>query len=332
MIKLAERWGLSGRGLAKLCERHAIPVPGRGHWALTRAGYVMERDPLPEKPAPDGKVEITSNSEHAREEDPVVVARIAYERDHPIVVPDKLARPHPLVVRAREDNASSLPISVSPKQLPRALRVMDALFRACVERGFAVSQTCEEREVRTLIKVHEEYMRVSLRETSRRTDHVLTAYEEKRKREGFDWHPRYDYGPSGQLELSIDNWAHGTRRRWRDRERRPLESCLNEVVVALVRISVTVLTPQRLEWERQRLIEHERERLRAIQRTKLDALNRALPEWRQAQELRAFIDAVEAEARATSGFSVEGGPLAEWLRWARDLAERSDPVRRFVTT
>ena len=36
--KVAVDFGLSGRGLGKLCERHGIPVPPRGYWALKAAG------------------------------------------------------------------------------------------------------------------------------------------------------------------------------------------------------------------------------------------------------------------------------------------------------
>jgi AcrR family transcriptional regulator len=48
MSRLAQEWGLSRSGLAKLCDRLLIPYPGRGHWA----GVVG--NPLPLPPAPPG--------------------------------------------------------------------------------------------------------------------------------------------------------------------------------------------------------------------------------------------------------------------------------------
>ena len=33
MSQLARQYGLSDRGLAKICDRMQIPVPGRGYWA-----------------------------------------------------------------------------------------------------------------------------------------------------------------------------------------------------------------------------------------------------------------------------------------------------------
>jgi AcrR family transcriptional regulator len=52
MTKVAAAYGLSGGGLAKICDRLLIPYPPRGYWARAKAGLVAERPPLP--PAPDG--------------------------------------------------------------------------------------------------------------------------------------------------------------------------------------------------------------------------------------------------------------------------------------
>ena len=38
---------MSDRGLAKLCERHAIPTPGRGYWRQKETGNPARRLPLP---------------------------------------------------------------------------------------------------------------------------------------------------------------------------------------------------------------------------------------------------------------------------------------------
>jgi hypothetical protein len=47
MIKLAVEFGVSGRGLAKLCERAGVPVPKPGYWAKVHAGQPMAKVPLP---------------------------------------------------------------------------------------------------------------------------------------------------------------------------------------------------------------------------------------------------------------------------------------------
>jgi len=44
---LAKEWGLSGRGLAKACQRLKIPVPPRGYWAKARGRQRVRRPSLP---------------------------------------------------------------------------------------------------------------------------------------------------------------------------------------------------------------------------------------------------------------------------------------------
>jgi hypothetical protein len=47
IVKLAVRFGVSGRGLAKICERARVPVPKPGYWAKVQAGQPMAKVPLP---------------------------------------------------------------------------------------------------------------------------------------------------------------------------------------------------------------------------------------------------------------------------------------------
>jgi hypothetical protein len=46
-IALAEEFGISGRGLGKICSRFEIPVPPRGYWAKLAVGKHLTRAPLP---------------------------------------------------------------------------------------------------------------------------------------------------------------------------------------------------------------------------------------------------------------------------------------------
>ena len=43
MVQIADRWGLSGRGLAKGCERAQVPVPPRGYWAKVQSGQTVRK-------------------------------------------------------------------------------------------------------------------------------------------------------------------------------------------------------------------------------------------------------------------------------------------------
>lgn len=48
MYRVAQRYGVSGVALAKICRRHNIPVPERGYWAKRAAGHAPAQPPLPQ--------------------------------------------------------------------------------------------------------------------------------------------------------------------------------------------------------------------------------------------------------------------------------------------
>jgi hypothetical protein len=54
--EVAVRFGISDVGLAKICGRSNIPVPGRGHWASVETGGQMKQPVLP--PAPAGSPQL----------------------------------------------------------------------------------------------------------------------------------------------------------------------------------------------------------------------------------------------------------------------------------
>ena len=47
MMNLAEEFGISGRGLTKLCERLKVPVPPRGYWRKVSLGQLIKKTSLP---------------------------------------------------------------------------------------------------------------------------------------------------------------------------------------------------------------------------------------------------------------------------------------------
>lgn len=62
LSRVAPEFGLSDNGLRKLCVRHDIPVPARGHWARAAAGQAVK--PL-KLPRPDDDPELELPTPHA---------------------------------------------------------------------------------------------------------------------------------------------------------------------------------------------------------------------------------------------------------------------------
>ncbi len=52
ILQLAQEFGLSDVGLAKLCRRHGIPLPGLGYWRKRETGHDPGQVPLPPSERP----------------------------------------------------------------------------------------------------------------------------------------------------------------------------------------------------------------------------------------------------------------------------------------
>ena len=155
MTKLAQRYGMSDRGLAKICTRMGIPVPGRGYWARVQSGQVPLRAKLPKIKARQKAVVNLNKRGHILEETKELqdVAGYIESEAHPdnkIVVPDELIDPLPLVEKTAKSLRAAgaddhgmvrprakrcLDIRVGKESIERAARIMDTLLKALDVRG-----------------------------------------------------------------------------------------------------------------------------------------------------------------------------------------------------
>lgn len=117
MMHVAPELGLSGPGLAKLCERHAIPTPPRGHWSKLRAGKRSRPAPLPQ-PTLDTPVGLPSAAQRQRREEVQAFERTLRASGHLTAVAQSAAASNEAVPSEQRDAA--------PAALA-ALRVADAL-------------------------------------------------------------------------------------------------------------------------------------------------------------------------------------------------------------
>jgi hypothetical protein len=162
MTKLAKEFGLSDRGLAKICERNGIPVPPRGSWARKTASQQVKRPPLlaikgsgdqtivisahwPPRGGPDA----TSATEETADPFQTLMEQELQDAK-PLPVSETLRSPHRIVERWLKDaeddakrwRASGINLGGgtrygSPLE-KRRLRILSALFRALEERGFVL--------------------------------------------------------------------------------------------------------------------------------------------------------------------------------------------------
>lgn len=351
--KVAPRYGISDVALRKICRKMEVPVPPVGYWQRRRHGYQDPRPPLP-RAREGAKLVVTLDGDRKappdRRHPPEVGARLAFEmaEENRVRVPERLARPHPLVRQTAEALRSVKPdhwgflwqprgsrcldIRVAPKSLGRALRIVDALVKAIEARGFRL-RVSEGDRPGTYVDLLGEEIQVALEERIRRIDHVLTK-DERERQAGSIAAARWDYLPSGTLALSIKEFAGtGVRRTWPDGQKRRVEEMVNDVLVGLAVVAeakrVERLERERRlrEWQEEERRRAEAERRRQEEERRRQEIERQAEAWAKAQFIRAYVDAIE-RAAVEQGLTVSPeSELGRWIPWARGQADRSDPTR-----
>jgi hypothetical protein len=352
--KLAQGYGLSDRGLGKICNRLEIPVPGRGYWQMKKKGLQLPVPPLrPTKKsnATGTYIHKTSKPQMDGKQDQETCGLITAEKlpENKITVPPSLDSPHFLIVMTQrslmgakvDDRGLKQPrargcldMCVGQDSIDRAILIMDTLVKALETRGFNIS-VAKETPFSTSISVMEEVIKFALNEDLNRTERKLTIAQIKEKEK----HPwmystqEYDYSPNGILFLKIENddvW--NIRKTWSDGRKQRLEDCLNSFVGGLIKAAEAIRhrrverERQELEWKERRRQQEESERIRREEEEKLKALDREVASWHRSQQIRLYIDAVKKWAIQKYGEVEPDSKLHQWLTWATQQADRLDPL------
>jgi len=353
---VAGRFRMSDRGLAKLCERHAIPTPGRGYWRQMETGNPARRLPLPKLHAthqgldtvqfPEPRVIVQPAPKPEPPPDPPrVAAQRAFEETNPIIVGELPDRPHAFVrgtrtglrklkngssTAERAAGESSLNLHVTVATRDRSLRILEAMCQAFKQRGWPVAVHQGDRRD-SQIEVHGVKIAFSLEERLARQERPKPKPIDRLLQPSYTFHERYEYVPSGELVLKA--WYDaGSKSRWADGKRQLLEEKLNDFMLTVVTIADAHirwkeeqavqerrrLEEEKIRWERQRRQEEEDRRGKD--------LAQLAERWHMAEGLRAFIAAVRAGVE-TAG-DAQSVLLERWLQWAEGYTDRLDPLTR----
>jgi len=350
---VAKEYGISDVGLAKICRRLQVPIPGLGYWAKKRHGKLVEQIPLPPPPA-DTKLDLTINTYRKVAPDPEQLDKATEIIDaeelkaNEVRVSDALTDPHPAVARSlkilskakpgadglvRVAASACLPVTVSRAQLDRAMRIMDSLLKAFAARGYAVEIVHEDRrELRVIVA--DEPITFFLGEDLDKSPRPMTP-QQKKNFEEYRWKPRQEYGhsPSGTLALYVNaNLCNGMRRRWSDTARRPLEKGLKSFLAGIVKVAVAVRA-ERLDRERRDREWKDRERRRKDlfiaqekEKERLVHLDREVASWLKAQQIRAYVETIRGIGLRKHGRIDPGSEMDKWITWATAQADRYDPL------
>jgi hypothetical protein len=338
MGAVAKKLAISPWDLSKACRRHNIPIPPFGYWARIAVGHKVTPPALIPDSGGQETVEI-----YIREWPGPKLPVPAAEATRKVEIPDVLS--HPLILKMEELLASArendrnliVPnpgrspyLLVSRQQLPRALRILNALFQALENGGHTVSWLPDD-QVALTVSVEGESVAFSLRELIKRVPHVLTRAEKRDPR----WAPRWDNELTGRLCLSIDSLRYDSesiRASWTDAKIQTLENCLGDFLVR-IRDASGAIKWNRLDREEcDRHYEKVCKRLEAWQRIARERKRKAkviggfIERWEEAQRVRRFIKAVSERIVQSELSDERRRNVQQLLDWSTEYAASLDPL------
>ena len=316
---VAKRYGISDVALRKICRKLAVPLPPLGYWAKIAAGKKLPTPPLPKHSGPEEIVRQRYVSDEPVEPDPehlVVRREFEAQPENRIVVAEMLDRPHALVAATERafrkpkrrslgdqpiTEQPALAISVSEASLARALRIMDGLVKALDARGMPLRIEPDDKR-RTCLTLQGQVIAIRLVENTSRTEREPTEKERQEiKKHGYTYLPdRYSYHHTGMLKLGIlGDYRDELQKVVADGKQQRIEQLLNEFIVKIETEAVRRKRDeehrerQRLRWEEEARLRREYEEKQRKEMERFKALEGAARNWKRAEDLRAYIAAVE---------------------------------------
>lgn len=250
------------------------------------------------------------------------------EKKEDITVQDKLVNPDKLVIEARNlllekrgygsndgivnTYGPSLSITVTKNNVDRALRIMDVFVKAIKRKGYSIEF---EGHICFLV-IHGEKIEFYLREKLKRVEVENPKYS---------W-DKYTKVPTGKLAFKVKIWWQISE--WED-GKLSLEEKLPDIIASL-EVSGNKLKQERIEREARQVaerkkqeIERAKQKRKELELQKFQNLLTASKQWKEAEVLRQYLDAVELYNKNKNESSDE---FNAWLLWAKKKADWFDPL------
>lgn len=309
---IAKEYGVSDSAIIKICKKMEVPRPGAGHWTKVECGKTVKKAKLP-KLSKKGISEYKLSPHSGRVSDKFDDKTndqllISFEKNefNKIVVDEDVAAPHSLIVKNQKSFRNSntddkfiirprakkhFNLKVTEGTVDRALNIMDALLKAFELRGWKFHIEADH-ELKMYIVIQDEKIEFSISEKTNRIDHVITEKEKNDKASGrYYWAPKWDYVPSGELTLKIENsyWLI-SRHTWKDGKIQRIEECLNKFCISAIELSEAIKVDRVKKEEdeiRRKKEEAERYRLKELRDMELkkrEIFEKQVEAWEKAKK------------------------------------------------
>jgi hypothetical protein len=347
LMKVAADYNITGTGLKKICERHEIPTPERGHWAKLEHGKPVSHPPLPDvsdkllaevsimgsiypnlpKHVAEAKARVRERLEEAAAEEATPPAASGLTADEAAANVPALAATLRAIRKARPDGEGFvsakgrgiLPLKVGPAGIDRSVTLLAHFFTLSGTQGYRPEATDEG----LALLVEGEPVEFALEAPADRAPHQPTPAELKEQARYAGWGmardpwPKYDHFPSERLSIVIQANAYsGLRRTFSDRQSKSLEQMLPRILEAFAEHAAFAKN-RRHEKEESARRRQEAERLRRLDeafgaREKrriefIEAVHEQLIERKKLEDVLAHLDS----SADTENPSIE---MIAWLR------------------
>lgn len=347
MSKLAVQYGISGNGLAKICDRLDIRYPPRGYWAKKAAGKKTITYRLPdagEHTPPNIVIRPTPPPTKPPELPPEVKKKVdtVLAKASSITVPQRLVRPHPIVAgwiakheqnkkEARRDRDPWMNETIKANELTqidrRMNRILNTLFKTLERHGAEI----EEGDRGALfVVVQGEKVEFLIREKNKQIRRPLTEDEKRWWNSGKKW--MQELHPTGKLLFAIKTYLpRGLREEWLETDAKPMETLLPDIIACFLSAG-PLLADQRREREEAERVRQAAEQERQEERRRLKKDDNRWrrfvdisKQWRDAELAREFLAELrKAEMALDDKF--DSRTVGDWIRWVEGRLETDDPL------
>lgn len=312
MSKLCKEFALSDRGLAKVCIRHDIPIPGRSYWRKKSLGQSPPRLPLA-KLEEQFPIELSTPKPKSDLQLPEIPL---------IKVPAKLSNPHPLVLATRDGIESKfkimdrpnrkilgglLEISVYKGSTSRALRILDAIIKEIEARGGSV-----EARDGTYLSIKGQSFKIHVHELTKRVEHIPSSNDKPNH-----YYPRYNFIPTGSLVFTIDAQHDGLTNIFKD-DKSKLEDQIGEIIRNLD-VFADIYKQRAIERRKAEILSREREQQRYDDQQRVKRLEEEIQRWEKTRKIKSYLRAILREHPSS-----KDSKTVEWTDWIKRYIARRE--------
>lgn len=328
IIQIAKDYGLSDRGLGKLCEKYQIPIPPRGYWQKVRSGQKIEIPKLKKISNLDNNIIILKpKTKVVTNVLPDSIKEMILAEQQPenqIAVDYNVKKYQPII-----ENWNKIDKSDNRKIDHKANKILNALIRALEERNYIIENNKDRSRA---VKVGTECDKVELWVSK----YVKTYKKKIGPEDGFRWEWRrsdveYTFAKEETDFYAVYVKGHYNyeNKKFIETEDISIDNLLNKVIIYIIK-KLNSDKNKRLEieanlrkWELERQEQERQKELIKRNQERKDKLIKNANDWKQAQNIREYILAVQ------ESISLEQkDDFKIWSAWALKCADEIDPMRR----